>query len=181
MNEEKLRKIMVKRFFSGLINFFLFFIFYFILGEVLIFYSFNIVMEFNNYFFLINVFIYFIMVPIITKGYTLGSALFGIRMVNIDGSKIYNPFLLALRTLISIFLAVYTVIFTHVKINSSGQLFYDKLFNTTMVDNKVNLKIEIKPEWYIFNSWEDITDIIIPAIFILFMGIFIFGFILSIL
>ena len=137
-------KTVRKRIFSGIIDFFIFSLFFVLLlrltGLSIDFLDINTQLEAVGFIIMttlpiLSFVLYFGVLPKLTNGQTVGDFIMGIKIVKIDNSQL-KVLKLSRRTLSGIFSYIKFLSFRRVFFNSLGQFYYDEKFNTVVLDKK---------------------------------------------
>jgi len=160
--KEKLIKLVRRRIFSGIIDFFVYSLFFALLlrliGLIIDFLNINIQFETLGFIIItllliLSFILYFGVMPKLTNGQTVGDFIMGVRVIKIDNSPL-KILKLSKRTLSGIFSYIKFLSFRRVFFNPLGQFYYDKKFNTVVLDKKQihmgdfkNVNIDTKYEY----------------------------------
>jgi len=159
MLNDTIKKLLRKRIIIGNIDFFLFFFFWGILQSIFIK---AITIPENILLFILSMLLpfiisfsfYFGIIPKLTHGYTFLGYLFKIKIVKLDNKEI-SIVQYILRALYAGITPFKFLNYLRVRANNKGQFYYDRLFNTTVLDDKINLDTLKKEDkkYYSYYFW----------------------------
>ena len=174
MTEKQVFHLLKIRFISGIINFFLFFIFHTFIINII-----NYIFDYNNilqiFIFLLSFIIYFGLIPKLTNGYTLGGYILGNKIIVINDTKL-SIIAYCLRLLFALYSIIKLGAFNFVKVNNLGQLYYDEKFNTTVIDKQTKIDLHNNIKVYEFNMAIEWLKFVVSFVFLGMLLILIYEF-----
>ena len=161
MTKKETILLLRKRFIGGVLDFYLFMILVFIVKRIFLIE--NILFASLGIFF-----IYFSIIPFLTKGYRISGLLLGIKIVSFSKSYYYDLWMYSARIFFAFMSIFSTFFFRYVIVNSRGQLPYDEKLNTAVIGKATQIDKNEKIKYYT----DDLMLFFVARIFVI-MGVYI--------
>ena len=115
--------------------------------------------------FILGIILQFGVFVILTNGYTVGGFIMRLKIVQLDGEK------LKLWKMVQRFLSSWNqlykfVFYSHTKVNTLGQFYYDEIFQTTIISSSENIPEVSNIEYLEYNYAKEFLIFFIVFLFI---------------